>query len=65
MDGNRIEEYDLDALLRRFKEAEMRAFKDGRAEDSSDWLVAQHLVCIMRGDFLDGKPVASSLRLAG
>ena len=67
MEGNRIEDYDLDALVARFKEAEMRAFEDGRAHDASDLLIAQHLVCILRGDFHDGRyePSKSSLRLAG
>ncbi len=55
-EGNRVEDYDLDVLVRRFKEAEMRAFNDGRAEDASDWLIAQHLVCILRGDFGGGGP---------
>jgi hypothetical protein len=65
MEGNRIEDYDLDVLLRRFGDAEMRAFDDGRMEDSCDWLVAQHLVCILRGDFTDDRPGAPPLRLAG
>jgi hypothetical protein len=64
-EGNRIEDYDLDVLLRRFRDAEMRAFDDGRMEDSCDWLVAQHLVCILRGDFPDDRPGAPPLRLAG
>ena len=66
-EGNRIEDYDLDVLVQRFKEAEMRAFKDGRAEDASDWLIAQHLVCILRGDFGGGgaRPTEPSLHLVG
>ena len=67
MEGNRIDDYDLDVLVQRFKDAEMRAFNDGRAEDASDFLIGQHLVCILRGDFLEprAEPAESSLRLAG
>jgi len=61
MEGNRIEDYDLDALLARFKAAEQRAFHDSRVEDASDLLIAQHVVCILRGDFQEDH----ALRLAG
>ena len=53
MEGNRIEDYDLDALVQRFKTAETRAFDDDRTQDASDFLIAEHLVCILRGDFLE------------
>jgi hypothetical protein len=55
-EGNRIEDYDLDALVKRFKAAEARAFKDERTQDASDFLIAQHLVCILRGDFETDAP---------
>ncbi len=66
-EGNQIQDYDLDALVERFKEAEMRAFNDDRPEDASDWLIAQHLVCILRGDFGGGgaMPSGPSLHLVG
>jgi hypothetical protein len=53
VEGNRIEDYDLDALVQRFKTAETRAFDDDRTQDASDFLIAEHLVCILRGDFLE------------
>ena len=53
VEGNQIEDYDLDALAERFKAAETRAFADGRTQDASDFLIAEHIVCILRGDFLE------------
>jgi hypothetical protein len=67
MEGTRIEDFDLDALLERFGRAERRAFVEGRMEDASDLLIAAHLVCVVRGDYLDGnqEPEDHSLRLVG
>ena len=62
-----VEDFDLDALAKKFGAAERRAFVDGRKEDASDLLIAAHLVCILRGDFQDPTedPEAGLLRLAG
>jgi hypothetical protein len=67
MEGTRIEDFDLDALLERFVRAERRAFVEGRPEDASDLLIAAHLVCVVRGDFLGGNQESEggSLRLVG
>ncbi len=70
MDGNTIEEYDLDALVRRFRDAETRAYTGGRVDDAADFLIAQHLVCILRGDFVPTEaelpePDGTPLRLVG
>ena len=57
MEGNRIEDYDLDAVVRRFKAAGRRAFDDERHQDATDFLIAEQIACILRGDFLeDDKP---------
>jgi len=57
MEGNRIEDYDLDAVVRRFKAAGRRAFDEDRPQDATDFLIAEQIACILRGDFLeDDKP---------
>ena len=67
MEGNRIEDYNLDALVRRFRTAETRAYNEDRVEDASDYLLAGHLVCILRGDFEENRPESRepSLRRVG
>lgn len=68
VEGNRIEDYDLDAVLNRFQAAGRRAYDGGRTQDATDFLVAEQIVCVLRGDFLgddDGDTSReSSLRLA-
>jgi predicted NodU family carbamoyl transferase len=54
MEGDRIEDYDLDALVRRFNAAVARALSDDRSDDAADFLVAEQVVCVLRGDFLEG-----------
>ena len=54
MEGNRIEDYDLDAVVRRFQDAGRRAYGDGRVQDATDFLIAEQIVCILRGDFVEG-----------
>jgi hypothetical protein len=53
VEGNRIEDYDLDAVVRRFLAAGRRAFEDNRHKDATDFLIAEQIVCILRGDFSD------------
>ncbi len=64
MEGNRIEDFDLDVLAQRFTTAERRAFIDGRREDALDLLLAAHLVCILRGDFQDSRAEPRMFRFA-
>ena len=52
VEGNRIEDYDLDAVVRRFQAAVARALAEGRNEDASDFLIAEQIVCVIRGDYL-------------
>ena len=52
MEGNRIEDYDLDAVVGRFQAAGRRAYEDGRTQDATDFLIAEQIACILRGDFL-------------
>ena len=54
MEGDRIEDYDLDAVVRRFKEAVARALADDRSDDAADFLVAEQIACVLRGDYLEG-----------
>ena len=51
MEGNRIRDYDLDAIVQRLQAAETRAFDDDRPQDAADFLIAEQIVCILRGDF--------------
>ena len=51
MEGNRIEHFDLDAVVRQFQEASRRAFEDERLKDAVDFLIAEQIVCVIRGDF--------------
>lgn len=53
MEGNKIEDYDLDAVVSRFKEAANRALVDNRTNDAADFLVAEQIVCVIRGDYLE------------
>jgi hypothetical protein len=53
VEGNRIEDYDLDAVVRRFQDAGGRAYGDGRIQDATDFLIAEQIVCILRGDFVE------------
>jgi hypothetical protein len=54
VEGDRIEDYDLDAVVRRFKAAVERALVDGRDDDAADLLVAEQIACVVRGDYLEG-----------
>jgi hypothetical protein len=56
VEGNRIEEYDLDAVVRTFQAAGRRAYNDGRIQDASDFLVAEQIACVLRGDFEASTP---------
>jgi hypothetical protein len=53
VEGNKIEDYDLDAVVRRFQLAVARALAEGRGKDAADFLVAEQIVCVIRGDYLD------------
>jgi hypothetical protein len=39
--------------VRRLLAAGRRAFEDNRHQDATDFLIAEQIVCILRGDFSD------------
>jgi hypothetical protein len=53
VEGNRIEDFDLDVVLRRLQAASRRALEDDRHQDATDLLIAEQIVCVVRGDFAD------------
>ena len=65
VEGNRIEDYDLDAVVRTFQAAGRRAYDDGRSQDATDFLVAEHIACVLRGDYEAPPPGESSAQTDG